>query len=210
MTYESDNDLLVVHALRLKGFAPADELAEVAGVPVDQVEAALASLAEAELARYREGRVTGWMLTADGRTHGEALLSAELDAAGCREALHACYGGFLECNQDFLVVCTDWQTVEVDGERVPNDHTDADHDSAVIARLAGIDELVQPVCARAGELLARFHGYAERFTAALSKVQAGETDWFTKPVIDSYHTVWFELHENFLASLGIERASEGS
>ena len=34
-------------------------------------------------------------------------------------------------------------------------------------------------------------------------------EWFTKPVIDSYHTVWFELHEDLLATLGIERASEG-
>lgn len=210
MSYVSDDDLLIVHALRLKGFAPAEEAAAMAGVPTTQAESVLATLAESELARYREGRVTGWMLTADGRTHGEALLSAELDAADGREALHGCYSSFLECNQDFLVICTDWQTVEVDGERVPNDHTDAAHDSAVIASLAEIDGLVQPTCAAAAEVLARFGGYGERFSAALAKVQAGDTDWFTKPLIDSYHTVWFELHENFLASLGIERASEGS
>ena len=29
-------------------------------------------------------------------------------------------------------------------------------------------------------------------------------------MIDSYHTVWFELHEDLLATLGIERSSEGS
>ena len=38
---------------------------------------------------------------------------------------------------------------------------------------------------------------------------AGDTDWFTKPMIPSYHTVWFELHEDLLATLGIERGSEG-
>ena len=68
---------------------------------------------------------------------------------------------------------------------------------------------MQPVCTTAGQLLARFGSYPDRFSTALAKVQDGETDWFTKPVIDSYHTVWFELHENFLASLGIERTSEG-
>ena len=41
-------------------------------------------------------------------------------------------------------------------------------------------------------------------------MQAGEKDWFTKPTIDSYHTVWFELHENLLATLGIERGKETS
>ena len=43
----------------------------------------------------------------------------------------------------------------------------------------------------------------ERFAKA-----AGDGDWFTKPTIDSYHTVWFELHENLLSTLGIERGHE--
>jgi hypothetical protein len=39
-------------------------------------------------------------------------------------------------------------------------------------------------------------------------VRAGEGDWFTSPLVDSYHTVWFELHEDLLATLGLERAEE--
>jgi hypothetical protein len=27
-------------------------------------------------------------------------------------------------------------------------------------------------------------------------------------MIESYHTVWFELHENLLATLGIQRSKE--
>jgi hypothetical protein len=27
-------------------------------------------------------------------------------------------------------------------------------------------------------------------------------------VVDSYHTVWFELHEDLLCTLGLERSSE--
>ena len=48
------------------------------------------------------------------------------------------------------------------------------------------------------------------FTAdgALDRIRGGDLDWFTKPMIDSYHTVWFELHENLLATLGIQRAKE--
>jgi pyruvate,orthophosphate dikinase len=44
----------------------------------------------------------------------------------------------------------------------------------------------------------------------VDRVEAGERDWFTKPLIDSYHTVWFELHEDLLSTLGKERASEES
>jgi len=40
-------------------------------------------------------------------------------------------------------------------------------------------------------------------------VSAGDVDWFTKPMIPSYHTVWFEMHEDLLCTLGIERGSEG-
>ncbi len=47
-----------------------------------------------------------------------------------------------------------------------------------------------------------------RLDNALARVQAGDFDWFTTPVIDSFHTVWFELHEDLLSTLGIERSKE--
>ncbi len=34
------------------------------------------------------------------------------------------------------------------------------------------------------------------------------TEWLTKPTILSYHTLWFQLHEDLLATLGLERAAE--
>ena len=42
----------------------------------------------------------------------------------------------------------------------------------------------------------------------MDHVRCGEGDWFDKPLTDSYHTVWFELHEDLLATLGLERATE--
>ena len=38
-------------------------------------------------------------------------------------------------------------------------------------------------------------------------MRAGDPDWFTRPTVDSYHTVWFELHENLLATLGSSGAT---
>jgi hypothetical protein len=58
--------------------------------------------------------------------------------------------------------------------------------------------------------MTRYHPYEPRFGAALAKLDAGEREWFTKPLIDSYHTVWFELHEDLLSTLGIERSQEGA
>lgn len=203
------DELRVVHALRLKSFADTEVVAEAAGVAEDRAKAVLNGLALADRVKYREGRMTGWMLLPDGRAHGEALLAQQLDADGKRADLDAIYRRFLEHNQPFLGLCTDWQVRMVDGEQVPNDHGDVEYDTMIIGRLAEVDATMQPICADLAALFSRFAHYGPRFAEALAKVQAGEIEWFTKPMIESYHTVWFELHEDLLASLGIDRSSEG-
>ena len=65
-----------------------------------------------------------------------------------------------------------------------------------------------PICDDLAGCLARYGHYGPRLQNALDRVRAGELDWFTKPMVASYHTVWFELHEDLLATLGIERGSE--
>ena len=75
-------------------------------------------------------------------------------------------------------------------------------------QLVDINGEIQPVCESLADSLNRFEGYSGRFSEALYKVQNNEPEWFTKPMIDSYHTIWFELHENLLVTLGIERTKE--
>ena len=208
MSTASDPDLLVLLGLRLRSFAPADAVAETVGLTPADVEARLQALGADDRARFRDGRMTGWMLTPAGRADGERRLAAELDAVGRRDAVAGAYRRFLSVNQRLLDTCTDWQLRTVDGQQVVNDHADATHDAPVIAQLAELDAAVQPVVADLADALERFGGYSPRLAAALAKVQGGDGDWFTKPTIDSYHTVWFELHENLLATLGIERGAE--
>ncbi|MCC6436955.1 MAG: transcriptional regulator [Acidimicrobiales bacterium] len=207
MALLSPPSLLVLHGLRLAGFKPAEKVAELVGLAVEQVQPELDRLRDQGLATYREGRLSGWSLTPDGRAEGERRLAAELDEAGCRDAVRAAYEQFLTLNGQMLAVCTDWQMKD---PQTLNDHADADYDAKVIAKLAEIDAEVQPICARLGTQLERFAAYGGRLADALAKVQAGEADWFTKPMIASYHTVWFELHEDLLATLNIDRAAEGS
>ena len=206
----SDPDLLVLHGLRLKSFAPAEVVAEIAGLPVDAVISRLEGFRDKEWARYREGVLTGWMLTAAGRAEGERLLADEVDGLGARAEIEAAYRRFLLLNQALLQVCTDWQLRPVEGmdEPVMNDHSDEGYDQDVVAALRSLDAEVQPICDDLASIVDRFGGYSSRLTAALDKIAAGDPDWFTKPTIDSYHTVWFELHENLLATLGIERGKE--
>jgi hypothetical protein len=64
-----------------------------------------------------------------------------------------------------------------------------------------------PIVEPLAESLARFAGYPVRFTAALDKVDLGQGTWVDGVGIDSCHRVWFELHEDLLASLGLERGA---
>jgi hypothetical protein len=210
MPTSSDLRTIVLHGLRLKGFADAAGTAEAVGLEETDAKPVLDQLVGEGLATYREGRLSGFGLTPAGRAEHARLLTAELDASGQRDAVRGAYERFLAINQDLLTICTAWQLREVGGESVVNDHADAAYDTGVVDQLAGLHAKVAPICAELGAALDRFAAYGSRLGEALARIRAGDTDWFTKPMIPSYHTVWFELHEDLLATLGIERASEGS
>jgi hypothetical protein len=209
MAHASDPAFAVLFTVRLKGFADVEPVAAATGVPVDDVEGHLQKAAAAGLAIRREGRLCGWSLTPAGRDQVNEEVQAELEAAGARAVVEQAYRDFLAVNHGLLSVCTEWQLRMVDGKQVSNDHTDIAYDRAVAARLRTVDDAVQPVCDALEGALDRYRRYGPRLSTALTKVEAGEAEWFTKPMIDSYHTVWFELHEDLLATLGIERGSEG-
>ena len=97
----------------------------------------------------------------------------------------------------------------IDGQSIINDHSDGVYDAGVVEQLTGLHARVEPICDDLGATLDRYAGYGPRLSMALHKVRIGDGDWFTKPMIPSYHTVWFEMHEDLLSTLGIERGSEG-
>lgn len=208
MAQRSDPRLRVLHALRLKGFADAATVGTAAGLDRPAAGVHLDSLTTEGLAAFRAGRHPGWTLTSGGRDEHRRLVAAEVEAAGCREAVHVAYEVFLGQNPELLAACTAWQLREVERSQVPNDHSDPAYDGAVLARLQRIDDAIRPTCAELAECLDRFSDYRPRLSRARTRIEAGEAEWFTRPDLDSYHSVWFELHEDLLATLGLERASE--
>jgi DNA-binding MarR family transcriptional regulator len=211
MAHASEPGFLVLHGLRLKGFAAPPALAAVVDLPADDVTAALDKLQAEGLVQYREGRITGWSLTPSGRARHAERCGDELVAIGCKAVIDQAYRRFLAVNEPFLEVCTDWQLrTGPDGSQAINDHGDPDHDVAVLGRLREIHVAVEPICADLSGAMSRYAAYQPRLCDALQKVEDGEREWFTGALIESYHTVWFELHEDLLATLGIARDSEGS
>lgn len=192
-------ELKVLQAIRLKGrVSPAD----IAGT-VDEDPAAVAkairAAADAEL--LVEGKTV--RLTPEGRRRLGELLAAERQNVD-RPAIDAAYDEFRSVNADFKQLVADWQLKN--GE--PNTHDDQDYDSAVLDRLDGVHARVTPIVGTIAAQLPRLATYSDKLAAALRKVQSGETAWLTRPIVDSYHTVWFELHEELILAAGLTRESE--
>jgi len=90
-------------------------------------------------------------------------------------------------------------------ERVPNDHSNQDYDAKIIDRLGELHERAEPVLNRLTSVLPRFQVYERKLRAALEKSEDGAIRWVSDAKIDSYHTLWFELHEDLLRLMGRER-----
>jgi hypothetical protein len=50
--------------------------------------------------------------------------------------------------------------------------------------------------------------YKERLDRALAQAQAGDGRFVASPRVDSYHGVWFELHEDLIQLAGRTREDE--
>jgi DNA-binding transcriptional ArsR family regulator len=188
----------VLQALRLKGRATAEELAVSLGLPQDEVSSELSSLAEEHLVVERAtGRRPGWMLTGDGRERYDASLE-EARTPKVVQRLTDTYSSFMHSNQRVKDLCAKWQGTTDDATRFE-----------ILEDLAEIGEKVAPSLASAGEVVPRFGAYADRLAASLEKAE-DDPRFVVSPVVDSFHTVWFECHEDYLLMLGRSREQEGS
>jgi hypothetical protein len=205
MSNASDPFFRTFHALRIKGFAKAETVAEVADLPLSLVEEHLQGLQAREWAQFREAREL-WQLTTVGREEHHIALAEDVGGAHVAAHLHDGYYEFLQLNDRFKALCGDWQLR--DGQ--PNDHTDTEYDHGVVQRLVALDEEAAPVVAMMGMVLARLAPYGPRLARTCQLVVNGETKMFTGVMCGSYHDVWMELHEDLILTQGIDRAAEGS
>jgi pyruvate,orthophosphate dikinase len=97
---------------------------------------------------------------------------------------------------------------DVDGAQAFNDHSDPEYDAGVLTRLGAlhVDAIawLQPLVAG----LPRLAAYRERLERAASLVREGDGRYVASPRVDSYHSIWFELHEDLILLAGRNRADE--
>lgn len=111
-----------------------------------------------------------------------------------------------QVHRDFLplndvvaaAACTAWQLAELGIAGQPVTLT------ATITTLEQPAQELAALEARLTEHLTRFTGYHQRFAAALDRADTAPA-WITATDRDSCHRVWFELHEDLIATLGLTR-----
>lgn len=191
-----------MHGVAIKKHCSANDIATV----IDMSSAIIAE----ELAAAEAG---GRVVAADGKfmlsPAGQMILLGEYSRfyadLQSEDSFIAAYDRFEIINAELKTLITDWQTMEIAGKRMVNDHSDPDYDEKVIGRLGDLHERFEPVLATMVAGLRRLGCYQRKLETALEHAEQGAHEWVSDAKIESYHTVWFEMHEDLLRVLGRER-----
>jgi hypothetical protein len=192
----------VLNVIVLKGMCRTGTVADVVGIPEAAVEETVAALERGDLV----GRADDLLLPTDAAEPALVAFAADayrdLRSGPQSDGLHE---RFERINAHLLQTMAAWQQIDVGGHNVANDHSDSEYDEKVITRAARLVERLKRIAGALGEHDPRFLRYGERFDAALDRVDRGERDYLSSPVLESVHNIWFEFHEDLLRSLGKAR-----
>ncbi|MCT2559333.1 MULTISPECIES: hypothetical protein [Erythrobacteraceae] len=195
-------DHLVLHGIGIKKYADAVNISEIIGIAQAEVENSIDRAEERGLVMRADGKAT---LGPAGRLIMQCNYSRFYDSVRKNDAFVAAYDRFEELNVDLKSLITAWQVRDIAGSTVRNDHTDADYDNKIIDRLGALHESAERILAAMASVLPRMAIYREKLLTALERAEDGAIEWVSDAKIESYHTLWFELHEDLLCMLGKER-----
>jgi pyruvate,orthophosphate dikinase len=193
------DDCLV--AIAIKGFATPDGLAEAVLSTPEVVGPILDQLSIDGLVDATAGAVR---LTDAGKARAARLLDAEREQWGAESAA-AALDAFVALDARTKEIVTAWQMRD---PQTINDHADAEYDAAVVERLAALHtdavDWIEPIAGSNPRLAT----YRLRLDRAVQQVTSGDGRFVASPRVDSYHSVWFELHEDLIRLAGRTREDE--
>lgn len=185
----------VARTIQLKGLCTAERAAAALSASPEAIE----ELCGADSTLFRT-TARGFALTVEGRSWLMAGLAEERATLDAR-ALGACYARFLPLNERFKRLVSEWQASSASGDS-------GTAWLAVLESLTALHDDVLPLVDDTAHHVRRLRPYGARFSRALAELRAGDTSMLASPLKDSYHTVWFEYHEELIALCGRDRATE--
>lgn len=132
------------------------------------------------------------MLTLAGSEAAAAIVSAE--RASIAPALDRIYPEFRVLNPEVKELCQRWQIRAGSGE------TDR-----LLVELGELHRRAMPMLDRLTILRTRYAVYRERLEQAVTRAGRGELDYVTGLGVDSFHSIWWQLHTDLLVILGRTR-----
>jgi hypothetical protein len=181
---ELDPELQLLHLIRVRGFLPCSE-GHAAGV-AHMVNRGMV---------VRSGR--GVVLTIAGHERHAVLMGEHRERLSVSRLLGV-YKAFSRVNARVEDACVTWQLSPRSNEGA----------SVATRELTTCVDELRPALVEAGVLAPHLQRYLDRLQFALSRTMVDHR-YLTSPHVDSFHGVWFELHEDLLATLGIERDDSG-
>ena len=193
---------LALHGVAVKKHASAAAVADLLGSDVATISACLTAAS----ARGRASEVGGkYVLTPAGRMIIDANYSRHYAEARADQSFNAAHRRFEAVNHELKQLITDWQTINIGGQQLANDHRDLRYDDKIVDRLSKLHDKALPVLQALANTVPRFARYRAKLDTALARAEEGERAWLSDATIASYHSVWFELHEDILRVLGRAR-----
>lgn len=190
---------LILHGLLIKKYAGAEDIAGIIGAnPVEVASFLTEQVVNGRIVehndKYSLKPTTRVAVASDySRHYSDVRQNTEFVRA---------YEDFEKININLKQLITSWQVIEIQGSVVTNDHSDEAYDSKVIDRLGTLHERADRILAVLAQQLPRMQIYRDKLTKALEKAEDGAIDWVSDARIESYHTLWFELHEDLLCMMG--------
>ncbi len=193
-----------LRAIAIKGFAQPQGVADVVLSTPDAVRPILDQLVIDGLVASVAG---AHRLTEAGTTRSGLLRAAEQVAWGVDHAA-AALDAFVDLDHRMKDAVTAWQLRGDPQEQLVNDHSDAAYDRGVLDRLAGLHADAMTWLTPLEQGCPRLADYRARLGRAIELAQGGDQRYVASPRVDSYHGIWFELHEDLIQLAGRSREDE--
>lgn len=202
-----DKEFLVLNYLDVfRSIKDVKPVQKSTGLETEEVVACLSKLMEKGLViKETKETVERWRITPSGEKVVGSQRQLLLERTGQKELLIRKFEEFENIfNAKFKELVTAWQVKIVDGKPVINDHSDPAYDSAILKQILELHKNVLGTLKEIASLLPMLKNYIERLESAARKIEENELDYLIRNE-DSYHNVWFELHENILRFWGRQR-----
>jgi pyruvate, orthophosphate dikinase len=198
-----DRDTMLA-AIAIKGFATTDALAEALSGSPEEVDSVVNTLESDGLVERAAGALR---LNAEGKSAWSETVARDGAALGDGRG-EALLDAFVGLDRRVKDIVTAWQVRAVGGEDVLNDHADAAYDADILARLGAFQGEADAFLAPMASTISRFGSYRARLERAARLAAEGDGRYVASPRVDSYHGIWFELHEDLILLAGRTREGE--